>query len=59
MIHEIFPHKFDNHFVIVNDIAENDYVLQYNERALLLKVNGDGFELPQKKRSFSYSRYSK
>ena len=49
MIHEIFPHKFDNHFVIVNDIAENDYVLQYNERALLLKVNGDGFELPQKK----------
>lgn len=49
MIHEIFPHKFDNHFVIVNDIAENDYVLQYNERALLLKVDGDGFELPQKK----------
>lgn len=49
MIHEIFPHRLNNHFIIKNDIAENDYVLQYSENTLLLKINGDKFGLPRKK----------
>jgi len=49
MIHEIFPHQFDNHFIITDNIAENDYILHYNEKSLLLKINGDEFQLPTKK----------
>ena len=49
MIHEIFPHQLDNHFVITNDIAENDYILQYNEQGVLLKINSEEFDLPRKK----------
>ncbi|HZK68413.1 MAG TPA: NADH pyrophosphatase zinc ribbon domain-containing protein [Paludibacter sp.] len=49
MIHEIFPHQLDNHFVITNNIVENDYILQYNEHGVLLKVDGGDFELPRKK----------
>ncbi len=49
MIHEIFPHRFNNQFIIANDIAEDDYILHYNENSLLLKTNGEGFEIPRKK----------
>jgi NAD+ diphosphatase len=49
MINEIFPHRFDNQFVAANTIAEEDYILCYNENLLLLKINGDEFELPRKK----------
>ena len=49
MIHEIYPHRFNNQFIIANDIAEDDYILHYNENSLLLKTKGDGFELPRKK----------
>ena len=49
MIHEIFPHQLDNHFVITNNIVENDYILQYNEHDILLKVDGGDFELARKK----------
>jgi len=49
MIHEIFPNQFDNHFIITDNIAENDYILHYNEKSLLLKINGDEFQLPTKK----------
>ena len=49
MIHEIFPHQFDNHFIITDNIAEDDYILHYNEKSLLLKINGDEFQLPTKK----------
>jgi len=49
MIHEIFPHQFDNHFIITDNIAKDDYILHYNEKSLLLKINGDEFQLPTKK----------
>jgi NAD+ diphosphatase len=49
MINEIFPHSFNNQFVITNNIAEDDYILHYNENSLLLKIKGEGFELPRKK----------
>lgn len=49
MIHEIFPHQFDNHFIITDNIAEDDYILHYNEKSLLLKINGGEFQLPTKK----------
>jgi len=48
MIHEIYPHRFNNQFIIANDIEEDDYILHYNENSLLLKTKGDGFELPRK-----------
>ncbi len=49
MINEIFPHRFNNQFIRTDSIAENDYILHYNENSLLLKTNGDKFELPRKK----------
>jgi len=49
MIHEIFPHRFNNQFVIANDIAEDDYILHYKENSLLVKTTVDGFEFPRKK----------
>ena len=49
MINEIFPHQFNNQFIAANNIADEDYILHYNENSLLLKINGDGFELPRKK----------
>jgi NAD+ diphosphatase len=49
MIHEILPHSFDNRFVICETIGDDDFVLHYNENSLLLKINGNGFELPRKK----------
>jgi NAD+ diphosphatase len=49
MIHEIFPHQFNNQFIITNNIGENDFILHYNGNSLLLKINGDGFEIPRKK----------
>ena len=48
MINEIFPHRFNNQFIAANNIAEDDFILHYNENSLLLKINGDGFELPRK-----------
>jgi NAD+ diphosphatase len=49
MIHEILPHSFDNRFVICETIGDDDFVLHYTENSLLLKINGNGFELPRKK----------
>ena len=49
MIHEIFPHRFNNQFIDTNNIAEDDYILHYNEHSVLLKTTGDGFEIPRKK----------
>ncbi len=49
MIQEIFPHKFNNHYIADINIGEEDFILHYNEKSLLLKTNGGGFELPQKK----------
>jgi NAD+ diphosphatase len=49
MIHEIFPHRFDNHYLANNNIGKKDYVIHYNGNSLLLKTNGNEFEIPQKK----------
>ena len=49
MIHEIFPHQFNNQFIITNNIGEDDFVFHYNGNSLLLKINGDEFIIPQKK----------
>ena len=49
MIHEIFPHQFNNQFIIAAGIQEDDYILHYHEKSLLLKATVDGFELPRKK----------
>jgi NAD+ diphosphatase len=49
MIHEIFPHRFNNQFIVTNNIREDDFILQYNENLLLLKINGDSFDIPRKK----------
>lgn len=49
MIQEIFPHRFSNHYVSYKNIGEKDYIFHFNENLLLLKTNGDDFEIPQKK----------
>jgi NAD+ diphosphatase len=49
MIHEIFPHRFNNQYLAGLSIREKDYVLHFKEKALLLKTKGEEFEIPQKK----------
>ena len=49
MIHEIFPHQFNNQFLVTDGIAEDDYVLHYNGDSLLLISNGEELEIPRKK----------
>jgi NAD+ diphosphatase len=49
MIQEIFPHRFNNHYLANKNIGEKDFILHYSENSLLLKTNGDKFEIPQKK----------
>jgi len=50
MIHEIFPHHFNNHYLANNNnFGEKDFVIHYNGNSLLLKTSGDEFEIPQKK----------
>jgi NAD+ diphosphatase len=49
MIHEIFPHHFNNQFFALKSICEDDYILHFNGNSLLLKITGEEFELPRKK----------
>ncbi|MGB8490586.1 MAG: NAD(+) diphosphatase [Bacteroidales bacterium] len=49
MIQEIFPHRFNNHYLANKKIGEQDFVLHYSGNLLLLKTSGDEFEIPQKK----------
>lgn len=49
MINEIFPHRFNNQFIAANNIQEDDFIFHYSEKSLLLKLNGDGVELPRKR----------
>jgi len=49
MIHEIFPHHFNNQFLVRKDIGEEDYILHFEGNSLLLMVSGDNFEIPRKK----------
>lgn len=49
MIQDIFPHRFNNLYRAYKAIGDDDFVLRYKDRTLLLKTNGDEFELPRKK----------
>lgn len=49
MIQEIFPHRFNNQYLANKNIEEKDFVFHYHGNSLLLKTNGDEFEIPQKK----------
>jgi NAD+ diphosphatase len=49
MINEVFPHTFDNRFVVISKIEDDDYVLYYNKNTLLLKPIDAGFEIPRKR----------
>jgi NAD+ diphosphatase len=49
MIHEIHPHRFNNSFVVANNIGQNDYIFHYKDNTLLLKVDGDQWDIPRKK----------
>jgi len=49
MIHEIFPHQFNNQFVAAHNLKEDDLVFLYNGNDLLLKTDGDKFEIPKKR----------
>lgn len=39
MIQEIFPHRFNNHYLANKNIGEKDFVLHYNGNSLLLKTS--------------------
>ena len=49
MIHEIFPHKFNNEFIITENIEEDDFIFHFNGNSLLLRTIGDDFAIPRKK----------
>ncbi|MBN2613868.1 MAG: NAD(+) diphosphatase [Bacteroidales bacterium] len=49
MLHEIYPHRFDNQFLANRIMGENDFILHFLDHTVLLKTDGDDFVLPQKK----------
>lgn len=49
MIHEIFPHRFDNSYIADRKAQDNDLIFNYADNSILFKVKGDDFTLPQKK----------
>ncbi|MBN1116910.1 MAG: NAD(+) diphosphatase [Bacteroidales bacterium] len=49
MIHEIAPHHFNNDFQAGIKLSEEDYILLYEENAVLLKRSEGILELPRKK----------
>jgi NAD+ diphosphatase len=49
LIQDIYPNRFDNHFVPDQKPGEHDFILYYSENALLLKAGDAGFELPRRK----------
>lgn len=58
MIQDIFPHRFNNQYLPKKNIEENDFILHYDGNSLLLKTNGDEFELPQKKDFLEITNHS-
>ena len=49
MIHEIYPHRFNNQYLTNKDIEDMDFVLHYKGNSLLLKTIGDEVAIPYKK----------
>lgn len=48
MIQEIFPHRFDNHFLADQQIENNDFILYFKDKSLLMKIDDEKVELPRK-----------
>ena len=48
MIQEIHPHRFNNKYLPERKITAADFVLFYQEKTILLKKAGNGYELPRK-----------
>jgi NAD+ diphosphatase len=48
MIHEIYPHRFDNHYVPEKKMGEKDIVFHFKDNTLLLKTDSEDPELPLK-----------
>ena len=49
MIHQIFPHRFNNTYLPDTTAGDDDIVLLYNENSLLLKTGYDGIAFPRKR----------
>ena len=49
MIQDIYPNRFDNHYLPGQPIGEKDIILHYNDNTLLLKTDGDTCDLPRKR----------
>jgi NAD+ diphosphatase len=58
MIHEIYPHRFNNHYLPDTYPDENAFILHYKENSLLLKTDGINFELPRKSELSSINKTS-
>jgi len=48
MIHDIFPHQFDNQFKANQLVDESDWLFYFEDNQLLVKTVGDRFLIPQK-----------
>ena len=48
MIHEIYPHRFNNHYIPFKKIGEMDFIFHYNGDKILLRTCGDEFEIPRR-----------
>jgi NAD+ diphosphatase len=49
MLHEIFPHQFNNAFDSSRTIGENDFVFHFRNQTLLMVETESGLELPRPK----------
>ena len=49
MLHEIFPHQFDNTFDASRTPGEDDFILHFSDQALLMIETPSGLELPRPK----------
>lgn len=49
MIQDIYPHQFNNDFVLTSSIHESDYIFYFKENALLMKQSGEALQVPQRK----------
>jgi NAD+ diphosphatase len=49
MIHEISPHIFDNKYLSVSCIGDDDYIFHFKDNSLLMKSDNEEFTIPRKK----------
>lgn len=47
MIHEIQPHRFDNHYIPGKQPETTDFILHFKGNSLLMKTECDEIEIPQ------------